>query len=173
MAGASLLRTQLEGAEDLEAALPHPFSAARQVDDEDLGQVVGDPTRGVEGVDVELDPRQVALVMLEETGAVDLDEERHRRHTVLARKRHRQSGQRQVAPRVTAEHPGSDIRPEPAQGSRLDGLEVLTAIKRAHPDLPVVIISGHGNIETAVTAIKRGAYDYIEKPFSADRLILV
>jgi two-component system nitrogen regulation response regulator NtrX len=59
------------------------------------------------------------------------------------------------------------------QGSRLDGLEVLTHIKRAHPELPVVIISGHGNIETAVTAIRRGAYDYIEKPFKADRLILV
>lgn len=59
------------------------------------------------------------------------------------------------------------------QGSRLDGLEVLSVIKRTHPDLPVVIISGHGNIETAVTAIKRGAYDYIEKPFKADRLILV
>ncbi|MGQ0673617.1 MAG: nitrogen assimilation response regulator NtrX [Hyphomicrobium sp.] len=59
------------------------------------------------------------------------------------------------------------------QGSRLDGLEVLSAIKRTYPDLPVVIISGHGNIETAVTAIKRGAYDYIEKPFKADRLILV
>jgi two-component system, NtrC family, nitrogen regulation response regulator NtrX len=59
------------------------------------------------------------------------------------------------------------------QGSRLDGLEVLNIIKRAHPDLAVVIISGHGNIETAVTAIKRGAYDYIEKPFKADRLILV
>ncbi len=59
------------------------------------------------------------------------------------------------------------------QGSRLDGLEVLSIIKRTHPDLPVVIISGHGNIETAVTAIKRGAYDYIEKPFKADRLILV
>jgi len=59
------------------------------------------------------------------------------------------------------------------QGSRLDGLEMLSAIKKAHPDLPVVIISGHGNIETAVTAIKRGAYDYIEKPFKADRLILV
>nr|PZN83629.1 MAG: sigma-54-dependent Fis family transcriptional regulator [Pseudomonadota bacterium] len=59
------------------------------------------------------------------------------------------------------------------QGSRLDGLEVLSIIKRAHPDLPVIIISGHGNIETAVTAIKRGAYDYIEKPFKADRLILV
>jgi two-component system nitrogen regulation response regulator NtrX len=59
------------------------------------------------------------------------------------------------------------------QGSRLDGLEVLSAIKKEHPDLPVVIISGHGNIETAVTAIKRGAYDYIEKPFKADRLLLV
>lgn len=59
------------------------------------------------------------------------------------------------------------------QGSRLDGLEVLSVIKRVHPDLPVVIISGHGNIETAVTAIRRGAYDYIEKPFKADRLILV
>ena len=59
------------------------------------------------------------------------------------------------------------------QGSRLDGLEVLSHIKRAHPELPVVIISGHGNIETAVTAIRRGAYDYIEKPFKADRLILV
>ena len=59
------------------------------------------------------------------------------------------------------------------QGSRLDGLEVLTVIKRAYPDLPIVIISGHGNIETAVTAIKRGAYDYIEKPFKSDRLVLV
>ena len=59
------------------------------------------------------------------------------------------------------------------QGSRLDGLEVLNIAKKAHPDLPVIIISGHGNIETAVTAIKRGAYDYIEKPFKADRLLLV
>jgi two-component system nitrogen regulation response regulator NtrX len=59
------------------------------------------------------------------------------------------------------------------QGSRLDGLEVLSQIKKQHPDLPVVIISGHGNIETAVTAIRRGAYDYIEKPFKAERLILV
>ena len=59
------------------------------------------------------------------------------------------------------------------QGSRLDGLEVLSVIKKVHPDLPVVIISGHGNIETAVTAIRRGAYDYIEKPFKSDRLLLV
>jgi len=58
------------------------------------------------------------------------------------------------------------------QGSRLDGLALLDAIREQHPDLPVVIISGHGNIETAVSAIKRGAYDYIEKPFKADRLVL-
>ena len=59
------------------------------------------------------------------------------------------------------------------QGSKLDGLELLDRIKKAHPDLPVIIISGHGNIETAVAAIKRGAYDYIEKPFKADRLVLI
>ncbi len=59
------------------------------------------------------------------------------------------------------------------QGSRLDGLDLLIEIKKVHTDLPVVIISGHGNIETAVSAIKRGAYEYIEKPFKADRLIHV
>ncbi|MEM7618877.1 MAG: sigma-54 dependent transcriptional regulator [Pseudomonadota bacterium] len=59
------------------------------------------------------------------------------------------------------------------QGSRLDGLDVLLKIKEIHPELPVIIMSGHGNIETAVTAIKRGAYDYIEKPFKSDRIILV
>jgi two-component system nitrogen regulation response regulator NtrX len=59
------------------------------------------------------------------------------------------------------------------QGSRLDGLQLLDQIKQANPDVPVVMISGHGNIETAVAAIKRGAYDFIEKPFKADRLILV
>jgi len=59
------------------------------------------------------------------------------------------------------------------QGSRLDGLELLEVIKRDHPDMPVVMISGHGNIETAVSAIRKGAYDYIEKPFKADRLVLV
>ena len=59
------------------------------------------------------------------------------------------------------------------QGSRLDGLQLLDQIKEQHPELPVVMISGHGNIETAVSAIKRGAYDFIEKPFKADRLVLV
>ncbi|WP_319773720.1 sigma-54 dependent transcriptional regulator [Breoghania sp.] len=59
------------------------------------------------------------------------------------------------------------------QGSRLDGLALLDQIKEQHPDLQVVIISGHGNVETAVSAIRRGAYDYIEKPFKADRLVLI
>ncbi len=59
------------------------------------------------------------------------------------------------------------------QGSKLDGLQLLKSVKRHHPDLPIVMISGHGNIETAVTAIRHGAYDFIEKPFKADRLVLV
>lgn len=59
------------------------------------------------------------------------------------------------------------------QGSRLDGLQLLDEIQSQHPEIPVVMISGHGNVETAVSAIKRGAYDYIEKPFKIDRLLLV
>ena len=59
------------------------------------------------------------------------------------------------------------------QGSKLDGLDLLTVIKEKHAEVPVIIISGHGNIETAVAAIKRGAYEYIEKPFKADKLLLV
>src|ERR1700719_3508499 len=59
------------------------------------------------------------------------------------------------------------------QGSRLDGLQILKLIKVESPNLPVVMISGHGNIEIAVSAIKLGAYDFIEKPFKADRLVLV
>ena len=59
------------------------------------------------------------------------------------------------------------------QGSKLDGLALLDEIKKLHPDLPVVMISGHGTIETAVSAIRRGAYDFIEKPFKSDRLILI
>ena len=58
------------------------------------------------------------------------------------------------------------------QGSAMDGIEILDELKKAHPDLPVIIISGHGTIETAVAAIKKGAYDFVEKPFNADRLIL-
>ncbi len=59
------------------------------------------------------------------------------------------------------------------QGSRMDGLALLDEIKTIHPNVPVVMISGHGTIETAVSALRRGAYDFIEKPFKADRLLLI
>jgi two-component system nitrogen regulation response regulator NtrX len=59
------------------------------------------------------------------------------------------------------------------QGSRLDGLGILAALHSEEPHVPVVMISGHGNIETAVAAIQHGAYDFIEKPFQSDRLLLV
>ncbi len=58
------------------------------------------------------------------------------------------------------------------QGSRLDGLGILAALHREEPQIPVVMISGHGTIEMAVQAIQQGAYDFIEKPFEADRLLL-
>ncbi|USI72978.1 nitrogen assimilation response regulator NtrX [Sphingomonas morindae] len=59
------------------------------------------------------------------------------------------------------------------QGSRLDGLDLLDEIKRRDPSLPVLVISGHGNLDTAVAAIRRGAADFIEKPFEAERLLLL
>ena len=59
------------------------------------------------------------------------------------------------------------------QGSSMDGIELLDAMKARDPTLPIVVISGHGNLDTAVAAIKRGAYDYIEKPFQAEQLLLV
>lgn len=58
-------------------------------------------------------------------------------------------------------------------GSPMDGLEVLDAIKQREPELPVIIFSGHGNIDTAVSAVSRGAMDFIEKPFEAERLLLL
>jgi len=57
--------------------------------------------------------------------------------------------------------------------SNMDGIDILKATKREHPDVPIVIISGHGNIEIAVAAIKQGAYDFIEKPFNIDQLMVV
>ena len=57
--------------------------------------------------------------------------------------------------------------------SRMDGIDILKTVKRDNPDIPVVIISGHGNIEIAVAAIKQGAYDFIEKPFNIDQLLVV
>jgi two-component system nitrogen regulation response regulator NtrX len=58
-------------------------------------------------------------------------------------------------------------------GGGMDGLELLDLVKGLDADLPVIMISGHGNIETAVGAIKRGAYEFLEKPFKSDRLLLV
>ena len=57
--------------------------------------------------------------------------------------------------------------------SDMDGIEVLKRVKKEYPNIPVVIISGHGNIEIAVAAIKQGAYDFIEKPFNIDQLLVV
>ena len=57
--------------------------------------------------------------------------------------------------------------------SRMDGIDILKTVKRDNPDVPVVIISGHGNIEIAVAAIKQGAYEFIEKPFNIDQLLVV
>jgi len=59
------------------------------------------------------------------------------------------------------------------QGGGMDGLELLDMVKGLDADLPVIMISGHGNIETAVSAIKRGAYEFLEKPFKSDRLLMV
>ena len=58
------------------------------------------------------------------------------------------------------------------KGSELDGLGILSILKEMDPFLPVVVISGHGTVETAVEAIRRGAYDYLEKPFKAEKLIV-
>ena len=58
------------------------------------------------------------------------------------------------------------------QGSELDGIEILRRLREEMPSVPVLMISGHGTIETAVEAIKMGAYDFIEKPFKSDRLLL-
>ena len=58
------------------------------------------------------------------------------------------------------------------EGSQLDGVQILERLRADHPHLPVIMFSGHGTIETAVAAIKKGAYDFIEKPFKSDRLLL-
>ena len=74
---------------------------------------------------------------------------------------------------IRARRPGLLIQDIWMQGGGLDGLELLDLVKESDADLPVVMISGHGNIETAVSAIKRGAYDFIEKPFKSDRLLVI
>ena len=74
---------------------------------------------------------------------------------------------------INSEPPGLLILDIWLKDSNMDGIDILKAVKRDNPDIPVVIISGHGNIEIAVAAIKQGAYDFIEKPFNIDQLLVV
>ncbi|MEQ6203868.1 sigma-54 dependent transcriptional regulator [Sulfitobacter sp. HNIBRBA2951] len=74
---------------------------------------------------------------------------------------------------VTTEQPALMILDIWLKDSKMDGIDILKVVKRDYPDVPVVIISGHGNVEIAVAAIKQGAYDFIEKPFNIDQLMVV
>ncbi len=74
---------------------------------------------------------------------------------------------------INAEPPALMILDIWLKDSRMDGIDILKTVKRDHPAIPVLIISGHGNIEIAVAAIKQGAYDFIEKPFNIDQLMVV
>ncbi|MGR3662001.1 MAG: nitrogen assimilation response regulator NtrX [Paracoccaceae bacterium] len=74
---------------------------------------------------------------------------------------------------VTSEPPSLMILDIWLKDSEMDGIDILKTVKRDNPDIPIVIISGHGNIEIAVAAIKQGAYDFIEKPFNIDQLLVV
>lgn len=74
---------------------------------------------------------------------------------------------------INAEAPALMILDIWLKDSRMDGIDILKSVKRDNPDVPIIIISGHGNIEIAVAAIKQGAYDFIEKPFNIDQLTVV
>ncbi|WP_406870424.1 sigma-54 dependent transcriptional regulator [Thioclava sp. 'Guangxiensis'] len=74
---------------------------------------------------------------------------------------------------VNAEPPALMILDIWLKDSRMDGIDILKTTKRDNPDIPIIIISGHGNVEIAVAAIKQGAYDFIEKPFNIDQLLVV
>ncbi len=74
---------------------------------------------------------------------------------------------------INAEAPALMILDIWLKDSRMDGIDILKTVKRDNPDIPIIIISGHGNIEIAVAAIKQGAYDYIAKPFNIDQLMVV
>src|SRR5918994_3065120 len=86
--------------------------------------------------------------------------------------RHAAEGRAGLA-EIDARPPGVLLLDIWLEGSQLDGLEVLDQVRRLHPDVPAIVISGHGTIETAVTAIKKGAYDFLEKPFNAERLLVL
>ncbi len=74
---------------------------------------------------------------------------------------------------INAEPPALMVLDIWLKDSRMDGIDILKSVKRDNPDIPIIIISGHGNVEIAVAAIKQGAYDFIEKPFNIDQLTVV
>lgn len=74
---------------------------------------------------------------------------------------------------IAAEQPGLMILDIWLKDSAMDGIDILKSVKRDRPEIPIVIISGHGNIDIAVAAIKQGAYDFIQKPFNIDQLLVV
>ena len=116
----------------------------------------GKPSADVLVVDDEADIRDLVSGILEEEGY-----------------RVRTAGDSEAAlAAVRARKPALVVLDIWMQGGGMDGLELLDVLKSLDPDLPVLMISGHGNIETAVSAIKRGAYDFLEKPFKSDRLLL-
>ncbi|MEM1373753.1 MAG: sigma-54 dependent transcriptional regulator [Pseudomonadota bacterium] len=108
-------------------------------------------------VDDEKDIRELIADILEDEGY----------RTRLAANSDEAMGQINTAP------PGLLILDIWLKDSRMDGIDILKTVKRDNPEVPVVIISGHGNIEIAVAAIKQGAYDFIEKPFNIDQLMVV
>jgi len=79
----------------------------------------------------------------------------------------------QVFKAISEKTPSAIILDIWLQGSELDGLGILEIVKKQYPLMPVIVISGHGTIETAVSAIKMGAYDYLEKPFTHDKLMII
>ncbi len=109
-------------------------------------------------VDDEADIRELVAGILEDEGF---------RHAHGARQRHGAS------PRSPTAGPAWCFSISGCRAASSTACSCSRSIKQEHADVPVVMISGHGNIETAVAAIKKGAYDFIEKPFKADRLILV
>ncbi len=87
-------------------------------------------------------------------------------------KAHQAATSEQALESIRTRLPGLLILDVWLEGSSMDGIELLDVVKKDHPNLPVIIISGHGTVETAVAAIRKGAYDYIVKPFKSEKLLV-
>jgi len=87
-------------------------------------------------------------------------------------KAHEASTSDQALETIRSRLPGLIILDVWLEGSSMDGIELLDVVKKDYPSLPVIVISGHGTVETAVSAIRKGAYDYIVKPFKSEKLLV-